>query len=92
MFCSNCGKEIAENVHFCPECGFTIGSGETNVKDSEVKKEVVQREERRAGISVDNHFDTIQQLTEEMNKSKKKWKIAAKIWGILCVLMMNVVW
>ncbi len=21
MFCSNCGKELADNVAFCPECG-----------------------------------------------------------------------
>lgn len=21
MFCSNCGKELADNVSFCPECG-----------------------------------------------------------------------
>ena len=24
MFCSNCGKELAEDVKFCPECGYQI--------------------------------------------------------------------
>ena len=23
MFCKNCGKEIADGVKFCPECGVT---------------------------------------------------------------------
>lgn len=24
MYCNNCGKEIAENSKFCPECGYHI--------------------------------------------------------------------
>ena len=26
MFCSNCGKEIEENVKFCSNCGAEIGT------------------------------------------------------------------
>lgn len=38
MFCSNCGKEIDENVKFCPHCGFNFSANkETEV--SPVKKE-----------------------------------------------------
>lgn len=40
--CKNCGKEIDENVKFCPECGVQTGDGtdtnqETKQKNSEQK-------------------------------------------------------
>lgn len=28
MFCSNCGKELPENVKFCPDCGYKIGESQ----------------------------------------------------------------
>jgi uncharacterized membrane protein YvbJ len=33
MYCSNCGKEIAENMKFCPYCGTPLNSGVTNNQD-----------------------------------------------------------
>lgn len=26
MFCSNCGKELTEDIRFCPECGQQVGN------------------------------------------------------------------
>ncbi len=31
-FCTNCGKEIPENVKFCPECGTTADGNDTSAK------------------------------------------------------------
>lgn len=33
-FCSNCGKEIAENSAFCPSCGTPIGGTNPNQNNS----------------------------------------------------------
>ena len=33
-FCSNCGKEIAENSAFCPSCGTAIGGTNSNQNNS----------------------------------------------------------
>lgn len=39
MYCSNCGKEIAEGISFCPNCGFSLkaASNSTEPKDEELK-------------------------------------------------------
>ena len=31
-FCTNCGKEIPENVKFCPECGTATDGNDTSAK------------------------------------------------------------
>ena len=33
-FCSNCGKELAENSTFCPNCGTQIGGTNSNQNNS----------------------------------------------------------
>ena len=33
-FCSNCGKELAENSTFCPNCGIQIGGTNPNQNNS----------------------------------------------------------
>jgi RNA polymerase subunit RPABC4/transcription elongation factor Spt4 len=32
MFCSNCGKEVAEGAKFCPNCGTSVGSAGVEIK------------------------------------------------------------
>ena len=39
MFCSECGKEIAEGSKFCPECGKAIALPETDSAPSEREAE-----------------------------------------------------
>ena len=39
MFCSQCGKEIADNSKFCPECG-------ENISDDSSKKSTLVDETR----------------------------------------------
>lgn len=36
MFCKNCGKEIADNVKFCPECGYNFGDIPTEKEEQKV--------------------------------------------------------
>ena len=39
MYCSQCGKEIADDSKFCQECGYPV----TEAKEQqEIKKEVAQ--------------------------------------------------
>ena len=40
MFCSNCGKEIADGAKFCPECGKAVGSESGNAQGSDGKEKV----------------------------------------------------
>ncbi len=47
MYCSNCGKEIAENMKFCPYCGTPLNSGVTNNQDK--ASLVIKRTEKDAG-------------------------------------------
>src|SRR5574344_301447 len=65
MFCTNCGKKLADDSKFCPDCGTKI-SGTTTRKrkssqetDSSEPKEVIQAED-----------DSM----KEDNKKSKDWK------------------
>lgn len=46
MYCGNCGKEIEDNVSFCPECGALI---ENNQSKSQ-KKKVTKRRRKKSVI------------------------------------------
>lgn len=35
MYCSNCGKEIADNAFMCPACGTTAQYGPANASDKD---------------------------------------------------------
>ena len=46
MFCKNCGKEIADGVKFCPECGVTqmvndTTSGQGNISMDDTANKIV---------------------------------------------------
>lgn len=32
MFCTNCGREIGENINFCPYCGKAAAAGEGPIR------------------------------------------------------------
>lgn len=59
MLCTKCGKEIDENLKFCPHCGNAIGTISTgdSVK-SEMKIPNVENV-KSAGAKVKNFFDTL---------------------------------
>ena len=39
MFCSNCGKELADNSRFCSECGTQFGSAHRTPADESHQKQ-----------------------------------------------------
>ncbi len=39
MFCSNCGKEIADGSRFCPECGTQFNAPTSSTNKSQVTNE-----------------------------------------------------
>lgn len=42
MFCSKCGKEIAEDSHFCASCGCAIGNSGPATVDATVSKRKIK--------------------------------------------------
>ena len=88
MLCKKCGKEIADEMRFCPECGTPVevvditGEAQQTASDS-------QQKEQGKGIYVEQNFDTLQQLTEKARKNEKRWKmigrIAAVVYGLFLV-------
>lgn len=88
MLCKKCGKEIADEMRFCPECGTPVevvditGEAQQTASDS-------QQKEQGKGIYVEQNFGTLQQLTEKARKNEKRWKmigrIAAVVYGLFLV-------
>lgn len=54
MFCSNCGKEIGENVKFCSNCGAenVLLSSEKENKDELKEKKVKNKKEKKKVIKI----------------------------------------
>lgn len=44
MFCQKCGKEVEENVVFCPACGHKIAKVESGIK--ELNEETIKGDEK----------------------------------------------
>jgi len=43
MFCSKCGKEIADESKFCPKCGFKFGTPENIPSSSPITKKSISK-------------------------------------------------
>ncbi len=65
MFCSECGKEIEENVRFCPGCGAPVAS---NPADNTASTGNIPSE---AGICGTGDLSVLQQMTEKAGRRKK---------------------
>ncbi len=50
MFCINCGKELPENVKFCPECGQQVGNIPSPVQQSIIMKK--EREPKSQFVAI----------------------------------------
>ncbi|MGB9762416.1 MAG: zinc-ribbon domain-containing protein [Minisyncoccia bacterium] len=50
MYCPNCGKEVSNNVNFCPYCGSRLITGQgqgqetSTLNEEEIKKRIYQQE------------------------------------------------
>ena len=69
MFCSSCGKEIADGVRFCPACGAAVDN-QTGGTVSMPEQQKVQEK----GIFVEGDMDTLRQIAERENKGVKRCK------------------
>lgn len=47
MFCSKCGRELPDDVKFCPNCGQQIGSIQKEVLSEEIKKDIKETEKKK---------------------------------------------
>ena len=97
MFCSNCGKEIADGMRFCPGCGaFASQSGQQkegqqNQGQQDQGQQVypfAQQKSLGAGIQVDQDFEELRQLTNQVHKSEKVWGIIQKVFAVLYLFLM----
>ena len=52
MFCSKCGKELPDEVKFCPECGQQVGGDKKEELPEEIKKDIKQTENKPSGCLV----------------------------------------
>lgn len=52
MFCTGCGKEIAESSEFCPNCGKKIGETSVVANDARLVKVVIHRKKSFYGAAV----------------------------------------
>lgn len=83
MFCSNCGKEMADGMHFCPECRTPTG-GIVGASVQAFGQPKVQGK----GIYAETDFETLRQMVEKGNRSKKGWKTIGKVLALLYLLLM----
>lgn len=67
MFCSSCGKEIADGVRFCPECGAVVDN-----QTGETAGMPEQQKVQEKGIFVEGDMDTLRQIAESENKGVKR--------------------
>ena len=44
MFCSRCGRQVADDSYFCPACGYVLGAGQQQV--------MYERREEKNGMAV----------------------------------------
>ena len=61
MFCANCGKELKEDIKFCPVCGVPVNinkAAENNIAS----------EEKNYGTG---DYETLRQMLEKAKKLKK---------------------
>lgn len=83
MFCSKCGKEIADGMRFCPECGAPVG-GETGAG----VQVFCQPKTQGKGISAETDFEALRQVVEKGNRSEKIWKNIGRVLAFLYLLLM----
>lgn len=87
MLCKKCGKEFADQSHFCPECGTPVEvmdvTGETQQTTSGS-----QQKEQGKGIYVEQNFDTLKQLTDKAQRNEKRWKTIGKIAAVVYALFI----
>ena len=66
MYCSQCGKEIADNSKFCPECGENI-SGDSSNKSTLVD----ETRDTRKSFFLRNQYYTKEERKDPRNKKKR---------------------
>jgi len=69
MYCSKCGKEIADNSKFCPECGTNI-AGESSSKNTIVDE---TRDTRKAPIYGFQYYTREERLNPKNKKENHVW-------------------
>lgn len=95
MFCSNCGKEVADGAAFCGNCGAKIAAASANESTAQVnstqtpveKNESIQMPVEPA---VDNLTEDAQTQTVPVTEIKKKGMstVAAAFIGIIIGLVV----
>lgn len=82
MFCSSCGKEIADGVRFCPACGAAVDN-QTGGTVSMPEQQKVQEK----GIFVEGDMDTLRQIAERENKGVKRCKNIGIALAVIYLLL-----
>ena len=63
MFCQNCGKEVSENVNFCPSCGKSLNQ-------VEIKKESNLSSNKELSTELKNYYEHFSKISEVYNLSR----------------------
>ena len=82
MFCKNCGKELGEDVLFCPVCG--TKQAEVSVEMTEEQEEVFHSEAFNSGESGPTAETAAERTSAENRKTEEKvpgGNIISKIWN-----------
>lgn len=81
MFCKNCGKEIKNNVKFCPYCGKDTGVG--SLEDEPSMDEDIETKNKKSNKQG--------KKKNQSNKEKKKHQIFLRIILVLIVIVSLII-
>ncbi len=102
MFCRNCGKEIPDQVRFCPACGCqlkqTSATPQQSVEnpDQLISQQHVYNQSQATSQTVTQQQgmiaqQTVNQKSEKREKVRKKWKTEAGIVTIIIGALLMIV-
>lgn len=84
-FCTNCGKEVKENLKFCTNCGAANSDEEIllNIESQNIKEEIIDEKKEKIihePVGIKNNNKQIQK------KLSRKQKIAILVIGIIFIV------
>lgn len=79
MFCKNCGKELADDVIFCPVCGTRKMEIPNENKEDKAQERKAEPEQKELNVKSDSAYSEPEKgMSEEVNEEQGKEKFKSE--------------